>query len=129
MHAPEWLSADATLREALNDTEAFMAMRFKLPPGGDVPPVTAARRMGLSLDAFREALPELVSRGFPQADETTGNFDLDAIDAWRRARHPHHFSDRLDLCGNPPRPSVATTDASEAIRQKIVAALTPSRDP
>ncbi len=103
MHAPEWLSADATLREALNDTEAFMAMRFKLPPGGDVPPVSAARRMGLSLDAFREALPELVSRGFPQADETTGNFDLDAIDAWRRARHSHHFSDRLDLCENPPR--------------------------
>src|SRR6266446_4150642 len=89
----------------------------------------AARRMGLSLDAFREALPELVSRGFPQADETTGNFDLDAIDAWRRARHPHHFSDRLDLCESPPRPSVATTDASEAIRQKIVAALTPPRDP
>jgi hypothetical protein len=58
---------------------------------------------GVSLDAFREALPELVSRGFPQADETTGNFDLDAIDAWRRARHPHHFSDRLDLCENPPR--------------------------
>src|SRR5258706_15067655 len=116
MHAPEWLIADATLREALNDTEAFMAMRFKLPPGGDVPPVSAARRMGLSLDAFREALPELVSRGFPQADETTGNFDLDAIDAWRRARHPHHFS-------------VTTADASEAIRQKIVAALTPSRDP
>jgi hypothetical protein len=85
--------------------------------------------MGLSLDAFREALPELVSRGFPQADETTGNFDLDAIDAWRRARHPHHFSDRLDLCENPPKLCMTTTDASEAIRQKIVAALTPSRDP
>jgi hypothetical protein len=106
-----------------------MAPRFKLPPGGDVPPVSAARRMGLSLDAFREALPELVSRGFPQADETTGNFDLDAIDAWRRARHPHHFSDRLDLCENPPKSCMTTTDAGEAIRQKIVAALTPSRDP
>jgi len=41
-----------------------MTLRFKLPPGGDVPPVTAARRMGLSLDAFRDALPELVARGF-----------------------------------------------------------------
>jgi hypothetical protein len=39
-----------------------------------VPPITAARRMGLSLDAFRDALPELVARGFPRADETTGNF-------------------------------------------------------
>src|SRR5215813_3247608 len=105
-----------------------MAPRFKLPPGGDVPPVTAARRMGLSLDAFREALPELVSRGFPLADEATGNFDLDAIDAWRRF-HPHHFSDRLDLSESRPRSPVTTTDVSEAIRQKIVAALTPSRDP
>jgi hypothetical protein len=106
-----------------------MAPRFKLPPGGDIPPVTAARRMGLSLDAFCEALPELVSRGFPQADETTGNFDLDAIDAWRSSRHPHHFSDRLGLCEDPLRTSVTTADAGEAIRQKIVAALTPSRDP
>jgi len=106
-----------------------MAPRFKLPPGGDVPPVSAARRMGLSLDVFREALPELVSRGFPQADETTGNFDLDAIDAWRRARHPHNFSDHLDLCESPSRSSATTTDAGEAIRQKIVAGLTPSRVP
>jgi hypothetical protein len=35
----------------------------------------------------------------------------------------------LDLCENPSRSSVTTTDASEAIRKKIVAALTPSRDP
>jgi hypothetical protein len=105
-----------------------MAPRFRLPPGSDVPPVAAARRMGLSLDAFREALPELVSRGSPQADETTGNFDLDAIDAWRRARHPHYFSDCLDACESPPKSCMTTADASEAIRQKIVAALTPSRD-
>ena len=82
-----------------------MAMRPKLPPGGDVTPLTAARQMGPSLDAFREALP----RGFPQADETTGNFDLDAIDVWRRASHPHRFSDRLDLCENSPRSPVTTT--------------------
>jgi hypothetical protein len=84
MHGREGLSADATLGKALSDAEAFMTPRFKLPPGGDVPPITAARRMGLSLEAFRDALPELVARGFPQADETTGNFDLDAIDVWRR---------------------------------------------
>src|SRR6266576_2764690 len=119
MHAPEWLSADATLREALNDTEAFMSMRFKLPPGGDVPPVSAARRMGLSLDAFRETLPKLVSRGFPQADETTGNFDLDAIDVWRRARNPHLFPDSLDLTGFPLRSPATTPDVTEVIRQKI----------
>ena len=68
-----------------------MPIRFHLPPGGDVPPVTAARRIGLSLDAFREHLPALVARGFPGPDKTTGNFDLDAIDAWRRARYPQLF--------------------------------------
>lgn len=74
-----------------------MAMRFKLPPGGDVPPVVAARRIGLSLQAFGEALPGLVARGFPAADCTTGNFDLDAIDAWRRARYPQLFREHLTL--------------------------------
>jgi len=69
MHGREGLRADGTLRKALNDAEAFMTLRFKLPPGGDVPPITAARRMGLSLDAFRDALPELVARGFPQAND------------------------------------------------------------
>lgn len=70
-----------------------MTMRFKLPPGGDVPPATAARRLGLSLEAFKAALPELQQRTppFPSADPTTGNFDLDAIDEWRRNRHPHLF--------------------------------------
>jgi hypothetical protein len=112
-----------------NDPEAFMTLRFKLPPGGDVPPVTAARRMGLSLDAFRDALPELIARGFPQADETTGNFDLDAIDTWRRTRNPHLFPDRLELSENPLRSPVTASDANEVIRQKIIAGLTPAKDP
>ena len=106
-----------------------MTLRFKLPPGGDIPPVAAARRMGLSLDAFREALLKLVSRGFPQADEATGNFDLDAIDVWRRTRNPHLFPDSLDLSENPLRSPVIAPDANEVIRQKIIAGLTPARSP
>lgn len=54
---------------------------------GDVPPALAARRMGLSEADFLIALPELLKRGFPEPDETTGNFDLTAIDEWRRQRH------------------------------------------
>src|SRR5262245_15779662 len=104
-----------------------MAFRFKLPPGGDIPPVTAARRLGLSLDAFRDALPALVARGFPQADETTGNFDLDAIDVWRRTRNPHLFPGSLGLSTFPPRPPATTPDVSEVIRQKIIAGLSPSK--
>jgi hypothetical protein len=68
-------------------------MRFKLPPGGDVPPTVAARRLGLSLAQFEAALPQLQRRSppFPSPDPTTGNFDLEAIDEWRRARYPHLF--------------------------------------
>jgi hypothetical protein len=128
MHGREGLSADGTLRKALNDAEAFMTLRFKLPSGGDVPPIAAARRMGLSLDAFGDALPELVARGFPQADETTGNFDLDAIDVWRRTRNPHLFPDGLDLNGFPLRSPATTPDVNEVIRQKIIAGLTPARN-
>ena len=68
-----------------------MIMRFKLPLGGDVPPRVAARRLGLTLEAFKEFLAALICRGFPGADDVTGNFDLDAIDFWRRSRHPHLF--------------------------------------
>jgi hypothetical protein len=39
-------------------------------------------------------LPDLLARGFPQADPTTGNFDLAAIDRWCDARHPHLFGGR-----------------------------------
>lgn len=57
----------------------------------EVPAEHAARRLGLSLAEFQEKLASLVARGFPAADPDTGNFDLDAIDAWRKARHPHLF--------------------------------------
>lgn len=88
-----------------------MTMRFKLPPGGDVPPVVAARRLGLSLEAFEAALPELQKRSppFPSADTTTGNFDLDAIDEWRRNRHPQLFL-------TAPQ---AARDARDVVRQRL----------
>jgi hypothetical protein len=65
-------------------------MRFRIEPR-DVPPGVAARRLGKTFAAFIAALPDLVARGFPQADPTTGNFDLAAIDRWCDARHPHLF--------------------------------------
>ncbi len=73
--------------------DVAMALRFTLPPG-DVPPVTAARHLGLTLEAFLEKLPNLLARGFPSPDPDTGNFDIDAVDKWRRTRHPHLFEDR-----------------------------------
>ncbi len=64
--------------------------RFRVEPR-DVPPDAAARRLGLTEAAFRERLPELLDRGFPGPDETTGMFDLDAIDRWRHLRHARLF--------------------------------------
>jgi hypothetical protein len=67
---------------------------------GDVSAEGAGRRLGLTLAEFEAALPKLVQRGFPRADATTGLFDLDAVDAWRRARNPHLF-------GLTPTPAAA----------------------
>ena len=58
---------------------------------GDIPPSAAARRLGLALDTFQAKRDALERRGFPKPDPTTELYDLDAIDAWRRARHPHLF--------------------------------------
>jgi hypothetical protein len=65
-------------------------MRFRVDPR-DVPPEVAARRLGKTFAEFIAALPNLLGRGFPQADPTTGNFDLAAIDRWCDARYPHLF--------------------------------------
>ena len=65
-------------------------MRISVEPR-DVPATQAARRLGKSLTDFEALLPRLIGRGFPEPDPDTGNFDLDAIDAWRRTRHPHLF--------------------------------------
>jgi hypothetical protein len=61
-------------------------IRFHVEPR-DVPPKKAARRLHLSLEEFRAKLPQLLDRGFPAADPTTGMFFLPAIDKWMEARH------------------------------------------
>ena len=62
-------------------TPAPAAIRYKIEPRG-IPPVKAARRLGVTLERFREKLPELSARGFPPPDPTTGNYDLRKIDLW-----------------------------------------------
>jgi hypothetical protein len=51
-----------------------------------VPAEKAARRLHLTLAEFDAKLPELLARGFPRPDPTTGMFDLKAIEAWQDAR-------------------------------------------
>jgi hypothetical protein len=86
-------------------------MRFRIEPR-DVPPEVAARRLGKTLAEFNAALPDLVARGFPQADPTTGNFDLAAIDRWCDARHPHLFGS-----GSEMQARDASTVAKDRIEQ------------
>lgn len=62
----------------------------------DFPAKAVARRLGLPEIIFLQLLPELYARGFPKVDPTTGQFDLDAVDEWRRSRHPHLFSGKVE---------------------------------
>jgi hypothetical protein len=69
----------------MSQTITAPKIRFKIEPR-DIPAEKAARRLHLSLDEFRTKLPELVRRGFPPADPTTGMFYLPAIDEWMARR-------------------------------------------
>jgi len=91
-----------------------MTQRYKLPPGGDVPPVVAARRLALEFDRFKLLLTDLIARGFPPPDPVTGNYDLDAIDRWRKTRNKHLFPE----VSNHLTPATAR-DAKEVVRQRI----------
>jgi hypothetical protein len=62
-----------------------MAPRFRVEPR-DVPAEMAARRLGIGQGDFETRLPDLLARGFPPPDPTTGNFDLKAIDDWMDRR-------------------------------------------
>jgi hypothetical protein len=84
-------------------------MRFRVEPR-DVPPEVAARRLGKTFAEFDAALPDLVARGFPQADPTTGNFDLAAIDRWCDARYPHLFGGGA---------AMQARDARDAVRDRL----------
>ena len=65
-------------------------MRVRIEPR-DVAPEAASRRLGMTLPEFNARLPNLIARGFPQADPDSGNYDLHAVDRWCDARHPHLF--------------------------------------
>lgn len=56
-------------------------LRYQVQPRM-VHPDKAARRLGLTPAEFREKQPMLLAKGMPSACDVTGNFDLDAINAW-----------------------------------------------
>jgi hypothetical protein len=95
-------------------------MRFKVEPR-DVPLEQAARRMGMSAEAFTAALPSLVDvRGFPAADPDTGNFDLVAIDRWCDLRHHHLLS---------PQTGMGPRAAGDVVPDRLAALRTRGKRP
>ncbi|MEH2508647.1 hypothetical protein V1291_000001 [Nitrobacteraceae bacterium AZCC 1564] len=77
---------------------------------GDGAPAEAARRLGLSLAQFETCKHGLFDRGFPKPDITTGNYDLDAIDQWRKLRHKHLFG---------PAPTLTPPTKARDAREKF----------
>ncbi len=62
-------------------------IRCRIDPR-DVPPVQAARLLGLTLAEFTATLPRLERRGFPMPDPDTGRYDRKAVEAWMDRRSP-----------------------------------------
>lgn len=87
-------------------------MRFRVEPR-DVPAAVAARRLGLTETKFIELFPKLRASGFPAPDEITGNYDLDAIDEWRKRRNPHLFN--IDAA--PPMAKNANDVVTERLKR------------
>jgi hypothetical protein len=81
---------------------------------GDVPPALAARRLGLSIEAFNLILPKLLDRGFPPPDEDTGMYGLEAIDRWRKLRNRRLFPELPGLTAAP-----AARDARDVVYDRI----------
>lgn len=62
-------------------------IRFRVDPAY-APPDKIARRLCLTESQFRDCAPRLFARGFPMPDETTGMYDLEAVDRWRKRQRP-----------------------------------------
>jgi hypothetical protein len=71
-------------RGALRNAPALYQHPLPVDPR-DVPAEKAARRLHPMPADFQAKLPELMVRGFPRPDPTTGMFDLTAIDEWMTA--------------------------------------------
>jgi hypothetical protein len=82
-----------------------VSLKFDLPYGGDVSPADAAAHMGMSFEKFNADLPELLLCGFPAPDITTGNYSIEAMDAWR-VLYPKSVHGRLRAAGFKTKPDL-----------------------
>jgi hypothetical protein len=69
--------------------------------------------LGLGPEEFKLKLVDLLARGFPAPDPTTGNYCFEAMQKWLRAQHPRQFPDENRLT-----PATAR-DAKDVVRARL----------
>ncbi len=96
-------------------------IRFKVEPAY-APPEKIARRLCLTEAQFRDCSRRLYARGFPLPDETTGMYDLEAVDRWRKRQRPDLYPEltpspvTADIA--PPRKSMGDRFAEAERRSR-----------
>ncbi|MEK1887958.1 MAG: hypothetical protein AAAB35_10380 [Phyllobacterium sp.] len=56
-------------------------IRYRIDPRL-IPPQKVARRLGVSYECFKSAIPQLEASGFPRPVNVLGNYCLQAVDKW-----------------------------------------------
>lgn len=79
------------------------AIRFRVDPVY-APADKVARRLCLTEAQFDACRSRLFARGFPMPDETTGMYDLEAVDRWRKRQRPDLYPELT--------PGLAATDVA-----------------
>jgi hypothetical protein len=89
-----------------------MTRPSRIPDRGDVAPSLVANRLGLTLPEFHARRSELERRGFPEPDETTGRYCIEAVDRWRLRRHARLFPELTTMTG--------AVDAGTVFHQRMI---------
>lgn len=90
-------------------------IRFKVEPAY-APPEKIARRLCLTEAQFRDCSRRLYARGFPLPDETTGMYDLEAVDRWRKRQRPDLYPE-LTLTVPAPESAAPRKSLGEKSRE------------
>jgi hypothetical protein len=92
-------------------TSAKRGRPSNIPEHGDVSKKLVAQRLGLTEAEFDAHLPRLQKRDFPNPDETTGLYCIEAVDRWRLRRHGNLFP---ELTSAP-----AAMDANAVYKERL----------
>lgn len=94
-------------------------VRFRIDPAY-APAEKIARRLCLTPDQFRDCARRLYARGFPLPDETTGMYDLEAVDRWRMKQRPDLYPE-IGFPAPSPLPSSPRVDLVQRDREALEA--------